>query len=82
MKKTRLVSSMLSGYSPEFFTYFDVKCPLTSKYDTNLRRTISLAELLDIGQLTFEVWNKFVDSNEKVSILLNKVMLLYRILIY
>lgn len=65
-KQTRLVSSMLTGYSPEFFTYFDIKCPLRSTYSSNARRTISLAEQLELGRCTFEVWNKFVNETDKV----------------
>lgn len=57
---------MLTGYSPEFFTYFDVKCPLVSTYNSNARRTLSLAEQLEIGRITFEVWNKFVNESDKV----------------
>ena len=59
---------MLTGYLPEYFTYFDIKCPLVSTYNSNARRTMSLAEQLEIGQITFEVWNRFVDqADEKVS---------------
>jgi hypothetical protein len=67
VRQTRLVSSMLSGHSPEFFSYFDLKCPLTSTYDTVKQKTKSLAEQLEIGHITFEVWTKFVDQYDKVT---------------
>lgn len=67
VRQTRLVSSMLCGYAPEFFSYFDVKCALTSTYNTSTKRTMSLAEQLECGQITFEVWSKFIDEYEKVN---------------
>ena len=59
---------MLTGYSPEFFTYFDIKCPLRASYSSSARRTISLAEQIELGRVTFEVWNKFVNETDKVSV--------------
>jgi hypothetical protein len=60
--KTRCTTTSLNGFSPEFFDYFDIPCPLTSTYDSNKKKTISLAEQLEVGQILFEVWVKFNDS--------------------
>ena len=58
----------LNGVSPEFFDYFDVNCPLVSSYNPHVRRTVSLAEQLEQGQITFDVWSKFVDARKQVSV--------------
>ncbi|CAF0712537.1 unnamed protein product [Brachionus calyciflorus] len=73
-KQTRLISSSLSRYSPEFFDYFDIFCPLISKYNSSSKRTVSLAEQIELGQIIFEVWAKYSDIYYKNSsdILLGK----------
>lgn len=65
-KRTQHVLTSLNGYSPEFFDYFDVCCPLVAPYNSTMRRTVSLAEQLEQGQLIFEIWSKFIDPRSQV----------------
>jgi len=59
-RRTHAVQTSLNGYSPEFFDYFDVECPLIAAYSPSCGRTVSLAEQLEKGHVAFEVWARFV----------------------
>ena len=71
-KQTKRIANSSSDCSPEFFDYFDLKCPLTSRYSGDAKRLFSLAEQLELGQVVFELWSVFVDpyTNSKSDILL------------
>lgn len=65
------MQTSLNGFSPEFFDYFDLKCPLVSTYNSSTKRTVSLAEQLELGQIIFELWSKCLDYQSNVNICLN-----------
>ena len=67
-KQTHGVSTRLNKHSPEFFDYFDINCPLISPYNSQNRRTVSLAEQLEHGSIKFEVWSRFVDPRDHTSL--------------
>ena len=56
-KETRSVALLATAAGVfEFFDYFDVQCALVAAYSSTQRRTISLAEQLELGKLIFEIW--------------------------
>ncbi len=65
-KTSRMIMCKTSDSSPEFFDYFDLKCPLTSTFDSLTKKTITLAEQLEIGQIIFEIWINLTDPYKNV----------------
>lgn len=66
-RQTRVIQCSPNGHSLDFFDYFDINCPLVSKYDCSSKKTLSLAEQIELGQLVFEVWSRNSDSLIKVN---------------
>ncbi len=60
--QTHPVSSSHGRCSLDFFDYFDVECPLiATTYKSGSNRTITLAEQLVNGKVTFEVYARFLE---------------------
>ena len=62
-RQSKLISTTLNGYSPEFFDYFDIACPLISTCDQINNQKISLAEQLEYGKIIFELWYRNNETN-------------------
>lgn len=67
-KQSHGVSIRHDKFSPEFFDYFDINCPLISPYNSQIRRTVSLAEQLEHGSIKFEVWSRLIDPRDDKSL--------------